>query len=109
VYTPQPIDQKVEHVIVTDGSGVDLAAAIKDLGVRGYLDVMVEGGSRLAAALVAGGHVDRIVYYVAAKLGMGQGKGAFEGVFATLADAADLRFISYEQIGSDLRIEAVID
>jgi diaminohydroxyphosphoribosylaminopyrimidine deaminase/5-amino-6-(5-phosphoribosylamino)uracil reductase len=108
VYAPQPLDLDLEHVVFAGGEGVDLGAAIKDLGARGYVDVMVEGGSKLANALIMGRHVDRIVLYLAAKLAGGLGVGLLAGEFATVADAIPLTVTSLGRVGPDIRVEAEV-
>jgi len=48
----------------SDG-GVDLGAALDALGREGVVDLLVEGGARLAGGLVAGDLVDEIHWYLA--------------------------------------------
>lgn len=84
---------------------VDLGAMVADLGRRGYVSALIEGGATLAAAMVRGGHVDRIVFYLAAKLGLGVGIPAFAGQFATITEAVPLDIAEVTRIGGDLRIE----
>ena len=94
-----------EHVLLPAGDQVDLAAVLKDLGARGIVTVLAEGGAGLATGLVRGGHVDRIVLYLAAKLGVGRGLAAFAGSFATLSDAMPVTIDSVTRIGDDLKLE----
>ncbi len=50
--------------VETDGAGdVDIAAALGVLARRGITSVLVEGGGRIAAALLRTGLVDRLVWY----------------------------------------------
>lgn len=105
VYTPRSTDIGGEHVIAGDGSRVDIGAMLEDLGGRGYVSALVEGGSRLARSLIDGGHVDRMVLYLAGKLGLGTGVPVFSGVFATLADAVEIEVESVALIGNDIRVE----
>jgi diaminohydroxyphosphoribosylaminopyrimidine deaminase/5-amino-6-(5-phosphoribosylamino)uracil reductase len=44
---------------------VDLAALLRRTAQEGWLDVMVEGGARLADALLAAGLVDRLRLFLA--------------------------------------------
>jgi diaminohydroxyphosphoribosylaminopyrimidine deaminase/5-amino-6-(5-phosphoribosylamino)uracil reductase len=108
VYTPRPLNVSVEQVIVGDGPEVDLGSVMKDLGSRGYVAALVEGGARLAAELLRGGHVDRIVFYLAAKLGVGRGLGAFAGEFTTISEALRVEIVDVRRIGQDVRIEAEV-
>ncbi len=105
-YTPDGTSRTADNAIVAGGADrVDLAAMIDDLGKRGYVAALVEGGSALAGELLRGGHVDRIVFYLAAKVGVGQGLGAFGGTFETIADAVAVHIESVDRVGEDLRIE----
>lgn len=108
IYTPKRVGINVEQVLVGAGAAVDLAAVLKDLGARGYVDVMVEGGATLARSLVDGRHVDRIVLYLAAKIGAGAGVAAFAGAFETIQDAVPLSILSVDRVGEDLRVEAKV-
>lgn len=108
VYATRSLDLPVEQVLAGVGDKVDLGTVIKDLGARGYVEVLVEGGASLAKALVVGGHVDRIVFYLAAKLGLGRGLGAFAGEFNTIADALPLEIVAVDRIGQDVRIETKV-
>ncbi len=108
VYTTKPLDLPVEQVQAGSGDKVDLSAVVKDLGARGHVEVLVEGGASLAKALVVGGYVDRIVFYLAAKLGLGRGLGAFAGEFETIGNALPLEIVAVDQVGQDVRIETKV-
>lgn len=108
VYAAAPLPLEVEQVMAADGEAVDLGAVIKDLGGRGYVSALVEGGATLASALLRGGHVDRIVLYLAAKLAMGRGLGAFAGEFGTVDDAQAIRIGAVTRLGEDLRIDVEV-
>jgi len=105
VFGPAALELPVETISLPDsGGGVDLAALLRHLGDSGVVDLMVEGGPTLAAALLAGGMVDRLVLYLAAKLGGGTGRPVFGGTFATLIDAVPVEITSVSRIGPDLRV-----
>ncbi|MDJ0663661.1 MAG: bifunctional diaminohydroxyphosphoribosylaminopyrimidine deaminase/5-amino-6-(5-phosphoribosylamino)uracil reductase RibD [Acidimicrobiia bacterium] len=108
VYAPGDGVGSGQRVVLGDNSAVDLGAMMDDLGSRGYLTAMVEGGATLAAAMLRGGHVDRIVWYLAPKLGVGSGIGAFTGTFRTLAEAVPTEFESVSRLGEDIKIEAKV-
>jgi diaminohydroxyphosphoribosylaminopyrimidine deaminase/5-amino-6-(5-phosphoribosylamino)uracil reductase len=95
----------VARVAAADG-GVDLRAALEELGSRGICHVLCEGGPTLAASLVALGLVDRFVIYLAPKIIGGDAPGLFTSGIKTLADAWELRIESVTRVGLDLRIEA---
>jgi diaminohydroxyphosphoribosylaminopyrimidine deaminase/5-amino-6-(5-phosphoribosylamino)uracil reductase len=85
----------------------DLTAMLEDLGERGVLQLLVEGGARVAHDFVAARLVDRFVAYVApALLGGGDGAPVLAGVGApSIAEALRGRFVSVTRVGEDLRVE----
>ena len=108
VYSSRDLNGPGENVNVGGDRYVDLDAMIADLGKRGYVSAMVEGGARLASRLVRGGHVDRIVWHLAAKLAVGSGLGAFDGVFRTITEATPIAVESVSMIGDDIKVEAKV-
>lgn len=105
IFTPRPLDMECEQIVTESDGHVDLELVVKELGARGYVVVLVEGGAKLAQGLVEGGLCDRIVMYLGAKIGLGTGVAAFAGEFATLADAQPLMVESVSKIGGDVRID----
>ena len=90
--------------IDADAEGrIDLAAALQALGARGVTRLLVEGGARLAAALLHARLVDRLVWVHAPSLIGADGTPAI-GAFgvARLADAPRFERISVETVGADL-------
>lgn len=66
--------------IPTDAAGaLSLGAALRLLGARGLTRVMVEGGGQLAAGLLRGGWVDRLVWFRAGCVIGGDGIPALAG------------------------------
>src|SRR5581483_10651387 len=60
--------------VAPDGEGnLDLGEALAALGARGLTRLMVEGGGRLAAALLRAGLVDRIAWFRAPSVIGGDG------------------------------------
>jgi len=107
VYAPTPVGlDGIEQVTVAGTGGVDLSGMMKDLGARGVVDLLVEGGATLAGSLLAAGLIDRIVAYLAATMAGGAGRGVFAGRFATLVDATDVVITEVTRLGSDLKIVA---
>jgi diaminohydroxyphosphoribosylaminopyrimidine deaminase/5-amino-6-(5-phosphoribosylamino)uracil reductase len=80
----------------------DLAAGLAALGARGVQSVLVEGGGRLAGALLGAGLVDR-VHWITAPLWLGErGTPAVAGHAGTaLADAARWRVVERRALGED--------
>jgi diaminohydroxyphosphoribosylaminopyrimidine deaminase/5-amino-6-(5-phosphoribosylamino)uracil reductase len=99
-----PDDAQVHPALELEG---DLEVILGQLGARGCVQVLVEGGAGVAGAFHRGGLVDRYVIYLAPKLlGGDDGRPLLAGPgAATLADAWDGRIISVERLGNDLRIE----
>ena len=78
---------------------------LDDLGSRGVVDLLVEGGPTLAAALLAAGHVDHLVVYLGAKVAGGRGHGMFRAGFPTLSAARDAVIADVRRLGPDLRMD----
>lgn len=85
----------------------DLGAVLDELGRRGVLQVMVEGGAQVAHAFHTGGLVDRYVVYLAPLLfGGDDARPLFAGPgAATLADAWRGRLVGVRPLGPDLRVD----
>jgi diaminohydroxyphosphoribosylaminopyrimidine deaminase/5-amino-6-(5-phosphoribosylamino)uracil reductase len=86
--------------------GVDLRAALEELGRRGLCHVLVEAGPTLAGAFAAAKLVDRFVLYVAPKIIGGDAPGAFASGVKTIADAWQLEIEDVTRVGDDVRIDA---
>ena len=87
--------------------GGDLGVVLDDLGRRGVLQLLVEGGAHVAHAFHRDGLVDRYVWYLApAFLGGDDGIPVFAGPGATtMAEAWRGRLVSVCRLGGDLRID----
>jgi diaminohydroxyphosphoribosylaminopyrimidine deaminase/5-amino-6-(5-phosphoribosylamino)uracil reductase len=85
----------------------DPAVVLTELTSRGVVDVLLEGGPRLAGAFLSAGMIDRVLAYVAPKLlGAGLLALADAGV-ATITDAHQFTVEEATMVGSDVRISAV--
>lgn len=89
-------------------SGVDLGGVVADLGDRGYLDVMVEGGARLAAGFWGAGLVDEVLLFLGGKIAGGVGRPMFARVFEALTDARDIDIVSVSHAGHDIVIRGIV-
>lgn len=107
VFAPAPQELPGEVILAPAAAGtkVDLARALDALGGRGIVDLLVEGGSTLAAAFLAERLIDRGVFYVGASLGGGTGLPVFGGVFASLGDARSVEITRVQRVGPDIKIE----
>ncbi len=90
-----------------DPGFVSIGEVVKDLGSRGIVSVLVEGGPKVARSFLDAGAVDRIVWYIAGRVGPGTGIPAIGGTFRTLGDSLAVEIIGVSMLGSDLRIDAL--
>ena len=103
-----PDDARVHPCLTWTGS---LPALLDDLGRRGVVQLMVEGGANVVAAFRKADLVDRYIIYVApAFFGGDDAIPLFAGPgVPTIADLERGRFVSVEQIGPDVRIELEVE
>jgi diaminohydroxyphosphoribosylaminopyrimidine deaminase/5-amino-6-(5-phosphoribosylamino)uracil reductase len=101
-----PADARVRPCLEWTGELGDL---LDELGSRGIVQLMIEGGAQVVGSFHRAGLIDRYVLYVAPALfGGTDALPAIGG--ATVPSLADLwrgRFDAVEQIGADLRIDIV--
>ena len=99
-----PDAARIHPALVHEGA---LEPLLDDLGRRGVLQVLVEGGSGVAASFHRAGLVDQYVLYLApALLGGDDGRPLFAGPgAATMADIWRGRLAEVRRIGPDLRID----
>jgi diaminohydroxyphosphoribosylaminopyrimidine deaminase/5-amino-6-(5-phosphoribosylamino)uracil reductase len=85
----------------------DLPTVLDDLGAKGIVQVLVEGGASVAADFHRSGLVDRYVLYLAPALfGGNDARGLFAGAGApTIGDVWRGRIVSVTPLGDDVRIE----
>lgn len=92
-----------------DASGrVSLAALFGELGRRGVVSVLIEGGSELNAAALEAGLVDKLMIFLAPRLLGGRSAPSLVGGQGapTVAEGRGLRFQRVRRLGPDLLIEA---
>lgn len=101
-----PPGAKVHPCLEVDG---DLGPVLDQLGDKGVLQLLVEGGATVAASFHHRGLVDRYVVYLApAFFGGRDAAGLFNGRgAATMADVWRGRIQAATQLGADLRIDVV--
>ncbi len=99
-----PSGAKVHPALELTG---DLRDVLTELGRRGVLQLLVEGGASVARAFHVAGLVDRYVLYLAPVFfGGDDGRPIFAGPGAgTIGDVWKGRLVSIEQVGEDLRVE----
>jgi len=99
-----PAEARVQPAVEVTG---DVGAVLDDLGGRGVVQLLVEGGAGVAHAFHAAGLVDRYVFYLAPALfGGDDARGLFAGLAApTIDDVWRGRIVSVARVGEDLRVE----
>jgi diaminohydroxyphosphoribosylaminopyrimidine deaminase / 5-amino-6-(5-phosphoribosylamino)uracil reductase len=84
---------------------IDLRAVMRELGRRGWCNVLIEGGAHLAGAALGAGVVDRVAFFVA-PIVIGAGTPAVEGLgLARVRDAIALGGLDVRRLGGDLLME----
>jgi diaminohydroxyphosphoribosylaminopyrimidine deaminase / 5-amino-6-(5-phosphoribosylamino)uracil reductase len=99
---------EVVRVGVSSG-GLDLRQVLGELHRRQVLSVMVESGSRLAAAFVRERLVDKIQMFIAPRLFGGDGLASFGTLDVLLPEqSVNLRFTGSGMSGQDFMLEAYV-
>ena len=85
----------------------DLEGVLNDLSDRGVIDLLVEGGSSVAAQFHREGLVNEYIFYLAPALtGGNDGRPVFEGGgSATMAELWRGNLRDVRKIGTDVRVE----
>lgn len=95
-----------EVVEIESGDRLDLRAALLDLGSRGAMRVLVEGGGVLQGAMLDAELVDAAAIFVAPLvLGDGGARSAFAGAEVTLMSAAHRIDGAFRTLDNDVFIE----
>lgn len=99
-----PAGAKVHPALELSG---DLGDVLDRLGGLGVVQLLVEGGAKVARDLHAAGLVDRyVLYFAPALFGGDDGRPLFDGPgAATVGDVWRGRIVSIEQLGQDLRVD----
>ena len=99
-----PLDAAVHPCTEVKG---ELTDVLDQLGEEGVVQLLVEGGARVAGEFHRAGLVDRYVVYLAPALfGGSDAPGLFAGAGAfDISEVWRGRFSSVERVGDDLRIE----
>lgn len=96
-------------LVVVDGEAhPDPTAVCLDLGERGLLDVLLEGGPTLAGEWWRARVVARGVAYLGAKVGGGVGMPPMSGVFSRIEDARVVSVSDVRSLGDDVRIDFML-
>ena len=97
-------------VLPSEKGKVSLRACLKQLARMGINQLLIEGGSELAASALQSGVVDRLRLYIAPRLlGGNDAKGLIGGSCpADLVRALAVSRLSVKKIGSDLMLEGAL-
>jgi diaminohydroxyphosphoribosylaminopyrimidine deaminase/5-amino-6-(5-phosphoribosylamino)uracil reductase len=88
---------------------VPLPLLMKDLLKRGWIGVLLEGGSRLAGKMIQAGLVDKIEFFIAPKLIGGTGPSPLADLDITrMSEALQLKNILVNLETADIRISAYL-
>jgi diaminohydroxyphosphoribosylaminopyrimidine deaminase / 5-amino-6-(5-phosphoribosylamino)uracil reductase len=95
--------QGVEVIRCEAGArGIDIASGLRHLARRGITRVLVEGGPRIAAAVLAADMVDEAALFTNSRLIGADGIDALEGLpLATLTASPQLRSLGLDSLGED--------
>ncbi len=96
------------HAIPRVAAGLDVAAALEALAVRGVVRLLVEGGGRVHASLLGARLADEACFFVAPRL-VGRGRPVIDLPSApTVAQGWSLEGPEIEVLGPDVRIQGRI-
>jgi diaminohydroxyphosphoribosylaminopyrimidine deaminase / 5-amino-6-(5-phosphoribosylamino)uracil reductase len=91
-------------VLPESDGGVDLAALLEALGQRPMLEVLCEGGARLATSLLGADLVDRLELYYGPLLLGAPGLGLGDLGVGSIAEARRWRSVEVERAGDDVAV-----
>jgi diaminohydroxyphosphoribosylaminopyrimidine deaminase/5-amino-6-(5-phosphoribosylamino)uracil reductase len=78
---------------------------MREFGRRGWSNVLIEGGAKLAGSALAAGIVDRVAFFVAPKI-LGAGLSAIDATSARrIREVPDLTEFSARRVGDDWLLE----
>lgn len=97
-------DEAAEQTLVMNGP---LGKVLEELGRRGVMHVLCEGGSELAGSLIRAGLVDEFALFIAPSLLGGEGFPMVGKKGWPLAEMPLLRFQTLEKCGKDVFIRAL--
>ena len=118
LYPHQPLRIAVGHGLVPEAAKIngenfrqiqtrDMEQVVEVLADLGIVDVLIEGGPRIAGAFLKAGLVDAVESYIAPAL-LGAGTAVLDsGEPTTLADRTQFRTTLVKQFGNDIFITAV--
>lgn len=86
----------------SNGSGIDIASLLGELGKRGIASVLAEGGSGIITSLLAAQAVNRLIVVIAPKI-IGRGTEAIGDLGITrLSEAITFSSVKVRRLGDDI-------
>jgi len=100
-------EKKVEFLIVdSDHNGLNLPQVLSELGKRGILQLLIEGGGKVHSSFLKQDLTDLLVFYHGACLIGATGKSWAQDSFAsTMADVKKWNIREVKQFGNDICVE----
>ena len=92
------------EILPADAGRVPLDRVLDQLGSEGILTLLTETGTRLNTALLAGGHVDRVHFFVSPQIMGSDAVPAFKGMPASIPMAD----VEVERYGNDLGLSSLL-
>jgi diaminohydroxyphosphoribosylaminopyrimidine deaminase / 5-amino-6-(5-phosphoribosylamino)uracil reductase len=104
-------DAEMLQLPAREDGRVPLPALLDELGRRGVLSLLVEGGAEVHASFLIEGLVDKVFAYIAPRLiGGRDAPGAVGGVgVERLKDAISLRDVELVRLGADLLVSGYVN
>ena len=93
------------EILPAQAGKVPLANVLAQLGHEGILSLLTESGTRLNTALLAGGHVDRVHFFVSPQIMGSDAVPAFKGMAAPIPMAQ----VEVERYGNDLGLSSLLN
>ena len=97
------------EAVATEVHSGSLESLLDDLGRRGIMQLMVEGGASLHSSFLREGFVDRLVIYIGPTLLGDQGRPLFELPVPTLSLAPKLKLVETTPVGESVRLDYEIN
>lgn len=86
------------EVLPAESGRVPISKVLDQLGAEGILTLLTESGTRLNTALLAGGHVDRVHFFVSPQIMGSDAVPAFKG----MAVPVQMSAVEVERYGNDI-------
>ncbi|GAC10676.1 bifunctional diaminohydroxyphosphoribosylaminopyrimidine deaminase/5-amino-6-(5-phosphoribosylamino)uracil reductase RibD [Paraglaciecola chathamensis] len=96
-----------QYQALSNGAQLDLQDVMKHLGQRGFNQIWVEAGAKLAGALLQNKLIDELILYQAPKLLGDKGRDLFAvDELTQMQQAFELQWQDVRQVGPDLKLTA---